>query len=240
MKKTPSVRNLIIFVLLVNGLAWLGPLLGGDPVTPGPGFLVWALTPIGSALLVKLLLRDPVSLGLRPAFQGNGRWYLLSLLAYPLTMTLVLVVGLLSGAALMRAFSADEFWTAMLPLAVTFLIFAIFEEISWRGYLAPRVYALNDGLVGHALVALVWASWHFPYMRQLWAHTSPRACSRFCRASCWAHLSSPSCMARSDPPNRLGLARRAHALGWQYLRQYAVVRVCRSGLCHPAGPEKSG
>ncbi|MEZ4680864.1 MAG: hypothetical protein R2932_42290 [Caldilineaceae bacterium] len=28
-----AVRNIILFTLLVNGLAWLGPLLGGDPTS---------------------------------------------------------------------------------------------------------------------------------------------------------------------------------------------------------------
>ena len=34
------------------------------------------------------------------------------------------------------------------------------------------MYGLNDGLLGHALVGMIWASWHFPYLRDLWAHTS--------------------------------------------------------------------
>ena len=44
--------------------------------------------------------------------------------------------------------------------------------MGWRGYLAPKVYGLNDRLSGHALVGLIWASWHFPYLRELWTHTS--------------------------------------------------------------------
>lgn len=68
-----SIRNITIFTILVNGLAWLGPVLGGDPTTPGLGFLVWAAAPMVSALVVKLLLRDEVSLGFRPAFKRNGR-----------------------------------------------------------------------------------------------------------------------------------------------------------------------
>ena len=35
------IRNIIIFTILVNRLAWLGPVLGGDPITPGLGFLEW-------------------------------------------------------------------------------------------------------------------------------------------------------------------------------------------------------
>jgi membrane protease YdiL (CAAX protease family) len=167
-----AVRSIIIFTFLVNVLAWLGPVLGGDPTTPGLGFLVWATAPILSALVIKLLLRDKVSLGFKPAFKGNGRWYALSVLVYPVTIAVVLALGLLLGASTSSNFTVPAFLTAMIPLAVTFFIFALFEEVGWRGYLAPRVYGLNDGLLGHVLVGIVWASWHLPYLRELWAHTS--------------------------------------------------------------------
>jgi len=167
-----SIRNIIIFAILVNGLAWLGPVLGGSPTEPGPGFLVWATAPLVSALVMKFLLRDGVSLGFKPAFKGNGRWYLLSILAFPVAILIVLALGLLLGASTLDNFTAPAFMTAMLPLAVTFFIFAFFEEVGWRGYLAPRVYGLNDSLLGHVLVGLIWASWHFPYLRELWSHTS--------------------------------------------------------------------
>jgi membrane protease YdiL (CAAX protease family) len=163
---------ILIFAILVNGLAWLGPVLGGDPTTPGPGFVVWGTAPLVSALVMVFLLRDKVSLGFRPAFQGNGRWYALSILAYPVTIAVVLGLGLLLGASSIGTFTVPAFATAMLPLAVIFFIFAFFEEVGWRGYLAPRVYGLNDSLLGHALVGVIWASWHFPYLRELWAHTS--------------------------------------------------------------------
>jgi membrane protease YdiL (CAAX protease family) len=167
-----TIRNIFIFAILVNGLAWLGPVLGGDPSTPGPGFLVWGTAPIVSALVMVFLLRDKVSLGLRPAFRGNGRWYALSVLAYPIIIAVVLALGLLLGASSISNFTVPAFATAMMPLAVTFFIFAFIEEVGWRGYLAPKVYGLNASLLGHALVGVIWASWHFPYLRELWAHTS--------------------------------------------------------------------
>ena len=170
--KKQTIRNIIIFTILVNGLAWLGPVLGGDPTTPGLGFLVWAAAPIVSALVMKLLLRDKVSLGFRPAFKGNGRWYALSVLVYPVTIAVVLAMGLLLGASTISNFTIPAFMTAMIPLAVTFFIFAFTEEVGWRGYLAPKVYGVNDRLLGHVLVGLIWASWHLPYLRELWAHTS--------------------------------------------------------------------
>jgi len=167
-----AVRKIVIFAILVNGLAWLGPVLGGDPTMPGPGFLVWGTAPVVSALVMVFLLRDKVSLGFRLRFRGNGRWYALSVLAYPVTIAVVLGLGLMLGASSISNFAVRTFATAMLPLAVIYFIFAIFEEVGWRGYLAPRVYGLNDSLLGHALVGVIWASWHFPYLRDLWAHTS--------------------------------------------------------------------
>lgn len=171
-ERKQAIRNIIIFAILVNVLAWLGPVLGGDPTTPGLGFLVWGTAPMVSALVMKFLLRDKVSLGFRPAFRGNGRWYVLSIFAFPVAIALVLALGLLLGASSISNFTARAFMTAMIPLAVTFFIFAFFEEVGWRGYLAPKVYGLNDRLLGHALVGVIWASWHFPYLRELWAHTS--------------------------------------------------------------------
>jgi len=170
--KKQTIRNIIIFTILVNGLAWLGPVLGGDPTAPGLGFLVWATAPIVAALVMKFLLRDEVSLGFKPAFRGNGRWYALSVLAYPVTIGVVLALGLLLGASTISNFTVPAFVTAMIPLAVTFFIFAFIEEVGWRGYLTPKAYDLNEGLLGHVLVGVIWASWHLPYVRELWAHTS--------------------------------------------------------------------
>lgn len=167
-----SIRNIVIFALLVNGLAWLGPLLGGTPTAPGPGVLVWATAPLVAALVMRFVVRDPVSLGMRPAIRGNGRWYGLSLLYYPLAIGLVLAAGTGLGATVLGDFSAGAFVTALIPLAVSYLLFAIFEEVGWRGYLAPKVAGIDEGLLGHAIVGLIWASWHFPYMRELWGHTS--------------------------------------------------------------------
>ena len=60
----------------------------------------------------------------------------------------------------------------MIQLAVTLFIFAFIEEVSWRGYLAPKVYNLNDGLLGHIFIGLLWAFWHFPYLYKMMAYTS--------------------------------------------------------------------
>lgn len=171
LERRRAIRNMVIFAVLVNGLAWLGPLLGGSPSEPGLGLLVWGTAPIVAALVIKLVLRDRTSLGLRPALRGNGRAYAISLLIYPVSIGIVLALGVGLGASTLAAFSLAELVPVMAPLAVTYFFFALFEEVGWRGYLAPRMASVNDGLLGHAFVGLIWASWHFPYLQELWAHT---------------------------------------------------------------------
>lgn len=170
--KKRLIYQITIFTLLVNTLAWLGPILGGTPSKPGLGLLLWGTAPMLSALIMKVLLRDQVPLGFRPLFRGNGYWYALSFLLYPVAIAILLGIGLLSGTSKLNNFTVATFATAMVPLSMTYFVFAFFEEVGWRGYLAPRVYSLNRGLLGHIVVGLIWASWHLPYLRELWAHTS--------------------------------------------------------------------
>ncbi|WP_420630280.1 type II CAAX prenyl endopeptidase Rce1 family protein [Candidatus Leptofilum sp.] len=167
-----TVRQIIIFAALVNVLGWLGPVLGGSPTEPGLGLLVWGVAPIVSALIMRFVLRDKVSLGFGLKLRGNGRYYLLSLLFYPVIILLVLVLGLLLGASTISSFTGAEFMVALMPIAITSFIFGFFEEVGWRGYLAPKVAEIHTGLLGHTIVGLIWASWHFPYLRELWGHTS--------------------------------------------------------------------
>lgn len=170
--KRQAIRNIILFTILVNGLAWLGPVLGGSPAEPGLGFLIWGTAPFVAALVMKLVVRDKVDMGWRPRLKGNGRYYVLSIFLFPVTITLVLALGVWLGITTLSNFALPPFVSTLAPLAITYFIFAFFEEVGWRGYLAPKVYGLNDSLLGHALVGLIWASWHFPYMQDLWAHTS--------------------------------------------------------------------
>jgi len=71
-------------------------------------------------------------------------------------------------------FSAAPYLNMVLPGLAFFIIFAIFEEVGWRGYLAPKLASIgiNDYL-GYAITAIVWATWHMPYIRDLtWVYSS--------------------------------------------------------------------
>lgn len=55
-----------------------------------------------------------------------------------------------------------------------FLIFSIFEEFGWRGYLVPKLtLAGMNSYLSYIIVAVVWATWHIPYFRELaWVYSS--------------------------------------------------------------------
>lgn len=172
-RRSKTIRNILIFSILVNVVAWIGPLLGGDPASPGLGFLVWGTAPMLVSLLMRIVTRDWSDLGARPAIIKNLRWYLVSLLAYPVAIILTLLLGSLVSATSFSGFSMSSYIQATLPAMVIFFFFALFEEVGWRGYLAPKMYSLGiNPFLAHALVAVVWASWHLPYIHELSLYTT--------------------------------------------------------------------
>jgi len=172
-ERKKTVRYIVIFSVLVNVVAWIGPLLGGDPTSPGLGFLIWGTAPILVSVLMRAVTRDWSDLGAKPAVRRNVGWYFVSLLAYPVAIGVALLAGSLISASSVSEFSMGQYLQAALPAMVIFFLFALFEEVGWRGYLAPKMYSLGINVyVAHAFVAVVWASWHLPYIRELSFYTT--------------------------------------------------------------------
>jgi membrane protease YdiL (CAAX protease family) len=169
-----TVRNLIIFVACIMALPWLGWWLdvqaGHDPHNQQQslGWLFFLITPLAASLLLRAFAGDGwKDFGLRPAFKGNGRWYLLALLYYPLSISHTLLIGVGLGVTSLAEVSAAKLaliGQTMLAMVGANFIKNIFEEFAWRGYLAPKMHSvLGRSLLGHALVGIVWFAWHLPY-----------------------------------------------------------------------------
>ena len=109
-KRKKTIRYIVIFSVLVNVVAWIGPLLGGDPTSPGLGFLIWGTAPILVSLLMRAVTRDWSDLGARPGIRKNLRWYLVSLLAYPVAIALTLLIGSLISASSVSGFSTGAIY----------------------------------------------------------------------------------------------------------------------------------
>ncbi len=179
-ERKKTIWYIVIFSLLVMVIAWIGPLLGGTPGSPGLGFIIWGIAPLLVSVLMRLVTRDWSDLGIKPAIRKNAPWYIISLLALPVFNVMALLAGMLVSVSSISGFSMGHFLQTTLIATPIFFIFAIFEEVGWRGYLAPKLDSLGiNRFAGYAIVAVVWASWHLPYIRELTWVYAPEAMITF-------------------------------------------------------------
>ena len=177
-----TVRNLVIFAVVVLAIGWLGhglDILMQNPPSQKLGMLLWLVAPLVTALLLRGFAGDGwKDFGLKPDFKRNWVWYVFSLLICPVIAALILIVGRISGLVTFSLNAlgggGDGLGRSLDTLGLFLSVFAagllpaffknIFEEFAWRGYLAPRVTSLerNDYL-GHLSVGLIWGAWHIPY-----------------------------------------------------------------------------
>lgn len=175
-------RNLIIFILLVLGSAVLAGVIDqssfptdAESSTPGVGQLLWLVTPLAVMLLLRIFGGDGWSdLGLRPNFKGNRFWWIVSILVFPVTITISVLIGVLLGGLELDVNMTAAFLAALGTGLVSAAFKNIFEEFAWRGYLAPKVYSLNMNIwLSHSVVGLVWGVWHLPFVLVLWPYLTP-------------------------------------------------------------------
>ena len=180
--KKRTRRNLVIFTVLVLGLAAVAGVVepltvppGAEPGTSGLGQLLWIVAPLGAMLLLRILGGDGWDdFGLRPNFKGNGFWWLISVLIFPAIFTVSVLIGALSGGLELDVNVFPAFVAALLPGLISAMIKNVSEEFAWRGYLAPKVYALNVNIwLSHAIVGMVWGAWHLPFVFALWPYLTP-------------------------------------------------------------------
>jgi membrane protease YdiL (CAAX protease family) len=176
-----TVRNLIIFTIAIIGLGWLASgvdtLIGATSPEESLGMLIWIITPTGISLLLRAFAGDGwKDLGIKPNLKGNGLWYAVSILIYPVNVVLIVAIGLVFGATSIQSAAsdpADAFIQALIGLLVKEIILNILEEFGFRGYLAPKMYSLGLNIwVAHVLVGLIWGAWHLPFLRAITTYTS--------------------------------------------------------------------
>ena len=180
--KKRTRRNLTLFTLLVLGLAALAAVIepltvppGAEPGTSGLGQLLWSIAPLGAMLLLRIFGGDGWGdLGLRPNFKGNSFWWLVTVLVFPVVITLSVLIGGLLGGLELDASMFSAFVAALLPGLLSAAVKNLFEELAWRGYLAPKVYSLKMNIwLSHALVGVIWGAWHLPFVYVFWTYLSP-------------------------------------------------------------------
>ena len=91
-----------------------------------------------------------------------------------MVITISVLIGTLLGGLEMDGNMFPAFVAALLPGLIPAMLKNLFEEFAWRGYLAPKVYALKmNTWLSHALVGVVWGAWHLPFVFALWPYLTP-------------------------------------------------------------------
>jgi uncharacterized protein len=164
-QNSKTKRNIAIYIIGVLFLAAIGGIVAAAGNEAGG--LIFILSPIVMMVLLRFFGGDGwKDAGLSLKLKEHWRWYLFSLFVYPVTMTIVIVLGVILGVtqvngnlnSLLPVFIAG-FAVQLIPR----MIFAMFEEWGWRGYLEPCFVALGvPDTRRHLFVGAVWALWHFP------------------------------------------------------------------------------
>lgn len=167
-ERKKTIWYIMIFSLLVTAVAFVAPLLGGSPSKPGLGVILWGMAPMLVALLMRTVTHDWSDAGFKPTIRKNAWWYIFIILVSCVMMGLLLLVGKVISLSSVSGFSMVPYLKMVLLGMVVFFITATFEEIGWRGYMVPKLASIGiNAYLAYAIVAVIWATWHMPYINEL-------------------------------------------------------------------------
>lgn len=163
------VLNIWIFIFVVIISGWIGVLvdsvLPSQPEGDSLGMGIWLILPLLTAFIIILFSKaSRQGLGLKPNFKGNVKWYMVSVIIFPVVTAIVLLIGAAANWIDLSAFNSKSFILAFFNTLLINFVINIFEETAWRGYLTSQLDKLNlSDLKLYLIVAFVWGLWHLPY-----------------------------------------------------------------------------
>lgn len=173
-------RNIAVFAVLSTICGWIGYLFdrlngqahyenvgtmaGEEPL----GMLIW----LASLLIGTIFLRTFGGDGWKNAgfsinLKNNKKFYLISLLVYPLVTLIIILLGMMSGGVRFTDvnISASTYIGILLSQIGTQFLKNIFEESVWRAYLTNQLLQLKlSDLKIYLLIGFIWWIWHLPYI----------------------------------------------------------------------------
>ncbi|MCJ7694663.1 MAG: CPBP family intramembrane metalloprotease [Anaerolineaceae bacterium] len=167
-KRRITVRNLTIFTIVVLLSGWIGQALNvlmDTSTEEGLGMLLWLIAPLLATLCLRAFAGDGwYDTGIKPLFRGNVKWYVLSLLVFPVLTLSNIFIGNIFGWITFSGFNVSQFLQIFALALIPNFLKNIPEEFVWRGYLTPKLASLkiNDFSI-YLIVGLIWGVWHIPY-----------------------------------------------------------------------------
>jgi membrane protease YdiL (CAAX protease family) len=164
-----AIRNIGLFIFLVIISGWIGVLVDSvlidQPEGDSLGMGIWLVLPLMTAFIIILCSKaNWRDLGFKPNFKGNLKWYLTSVLIFPVVTVIVLSIGAITNWIDLSTFNLKSFILVFCSTLLVNFIINFFEETAWRGYLTSQLVKLNlSDLKLYLVVGCVWALWHLPY-----------------------------------------------------------------------------
>ena len=161
-------RNLMVFIIVTLGSGWFGvfidSILVDQPEGNSLGMGLWLILPLITSIILRIVNHDWKDAGIKLFFRKNWKWYLVAVLIYPFSMLLSVLIAIIFGMVEIKQISIITYFSIILVTIPGNIIKNIFEEFSWRGYLAPKLIALklNDWSI-YLITGFVWSFWHAAY-----------------------------------------------------------------------------
>lgn len=162
-------RNLLIFIVVILLSGWLGVFVDlfipEQPKGDTLGMGIWLVFPLLTTILLRVFAGDGWrDIGLLPNLKGNIKWYIVSLLVYPVITSIVLLLSYIFGWMDFSNFNLDVLVSVFVGGLLIQFVKNFFEESVWRGYLTSKLSSLKvNEFWLYFIVGGVWGAWHIPY-----------------------------------------------------------------------------
>lgn len=169
MNNRQTIRNIILFTVIVILSGWIGLLIDNvipaQPEGESPGMGIWLVLPLLAVIILRTFAGDGwKDAGVRPRLRTNAVWYGVAFFIFPVVTTITVAIGKAFGWVDLSGFSLKAFIPVFFGLILFQFIKNIFEESVWRGYLTAKLIKLKlSDLSLYLVVGLIWSVWHMPY-----------------------------------------------------------------------------
>lgn len=161
-------KGLVVFIIVTLTSGWLGVIinriLNVQTQEESLGMGLWLVLPLLTAIILRTVNHDWKDAGIKFYFRKNWKWYLVAVFIYPSSMILSVLIAIIFGMVEFKQMSFGTYLSIIMLTIPGNIIKNIFEEFSWRGYLAPKLIALklNDWMI-YLITGFVWSFWHAAY-----------------------------------------------------------------------------